>query len=1021
MKRMGGYSTLSVRPQRESQLAAELKAALGQTPSSELSAWGTRSAKRFVSVSAKRVTGFGSLLAKITTLSADELVSVISAFNGGTLGEYANDRVDRAQQFAAGISERGQSTLTLIAKTIESHPSDAATHLLGAVIGFYCGSGGDGDGGIPDLDLLGGIGAHRSIFTHSIIAGAFVETAVMSLVDLTQVVHARLPAEHSKFWDTLLRHTEIGSSTFVSGASIGIATHLGVDTLLDGFTPYKDLPIALPQFAHEALMGFNGGIEGAHGARRYAQDLQQFTASVRDLSGVNEAATSTRKPAMERIIPRLPIPETLHISDEPMAASPGDELSPTKDLSDRVRQTLGIDTSAIDQVIEQARKRMEHASGPFCLGVVGEFRVGKSTLINALIGREVAFTDFLEATPVICRFTHGSDLNATILYADGREDVMSVEECTAILDERRHDRDWAEGVVRVDYRVPSEALHALDLWDAPGLGGSEENDRLAQQYLSMLGGAIWVMDATLVGKAAIANPVARMHADGKPIICVLNRVDETNEDPEILKGWVDTAYPGVFSEIVTFSAQSALDESVDGQVSDESLRLWGVINRTIGASSEAGDDTRTLLTTANANALVASKLHELRRDIEDRLGALEHFRSGLQDAKHLTLQDVKEHIERRAETVFAELETRSDGELAKSNWAPATIDKVTALLSDSDVLSEISRRVADEALTLADQTWLRVSEKALALSEAAVPLDNLVGHYNVDRRNQDRETMVSDHGVYVGGMTAIGTGTIAAISTIVTWPVILVAIPVGALAMWKKRRDISPSSTELKSEINDLIAQMKRAYVEKALPEIELRIGAAIDQQIDNFLTERQRSLTNGVDLREVTDFSDAVEAVAEKLHRLGSAQTQAEWSGKDIIELLANPGSRLDIITQDLNFSLSPVLRDLPAGTEVRVIFNAADRSREELEKLVADAFENWPGRKRIKAVSAESAIDLHTVLLTQDRCLISQSSLGELLEAGLRFHNFDGGRLAGQHLFAGLWEGAPFKGVPIQAFSVH
>lgn len=424
---MGDYSILAVQPQRQSQLAAELKVALERTPSSELSAWGKRSAKRFVSVSAKRVTGFGSLLAKITTLSADELVGVISAFNGGTLGEYANDRVDRAQQFAAGISDRGQSTLTLIAKTIESRPSDAATHLLGAVIGFYCGSGGDGDGGIPDLDLLGGIGAHRSIFTHSIIAGAFVETAVMSLVDLTQVVHARLPAEHSEFWDTLLRHTEIGSSTFVSGASIGIATHLGIDTLLDGFTPYKDLPIALPEFAHELLMGLNAGIEGAHGARRYAQDLQQFDAGGRDPGGVY---ARNRKPAMERIIPQLPTSEALNISDEPMAASPGDVLSPAKDLSDRVRRTLGIDTSAIDEVIEQARKRMEHASGPFRLGVVGEFRVGKSTLINALIGREVAFTDFLEATPVICRFTHGSELDATILYADGREDVMSIEECT---------------------------------------------------------------------------------------------------------------------------------------------------------------------------------------------------------------------------------------------------------------------------------------------------------------------------------------------------------------------------------------------------------------------------------------------------------------------------------------------------------------------------------------------------------------------------------------------------------------
>jgi GTPase SAR1 family protein len=1021
MRRMGDYSILTVQPQRRNQLAAELKIALSRTPPSELSAWSKRSAQRFVSVSAKRLTGFGSLLAKFTSLSADELVRVISAFNGGTLGEYANDWADKAQRLAAGISERGQSVLTLMAKTIESRPSDAATHLLGAVVGFYCGSGGDGDGGIPDLDLLGGIGAHRSIFTHSIIAGAFIETAVMSLVDLTQVVHAFLPAEHSEFWDTLLHHTEIGSSTFVSGASIGIATHLGVDTLLDGFTPYKDLPIALPQFAHELLMGLNAGIEGTYGARRYAQDLQEFGAPVLEPDVTYEASASSQKSSQKSIIPQLPASEALNVPDEPMTASPANELSSAKDLSDRVRQTLGIDTSAIDEVIQLARKRMEHASGPFCLGVVGEFRVGKSTLINALIGREVAFTDFLEATPVICRFTHGSELDATFVYTDGREEGMSIEECTATLDERRHDRDWAEGVVRVDYRVPSEALHALDLWDAPGLGGSEENDLLAQQYLSMLGGAIWVMDATLVGKATIANPVARMHADGKPIICVLNRIDETVEDPEVLKGWVAAAYPGVFSDIVSFSAESALDAVVDGQVSSDSLSLWGVINRAIGASAEAGDDTRSLLTTANANALVATKLHELRRDIEDRLGALEHFRSGLQDAKQLTLQDLTNHIQHRAETVFAELEVHIEGELAKSNWAPTTIDKVISLLSDSEMLSEISRRVADEALALADQTWLRVSEQALALSEAAVPMDNLVGYYSVDRPSQDRETLVVDHGVYVGGMTAIGAGTIAAISTIVTWPVILMAIPVGALAMWKKRRDISPSRTELRSEINDLIAQMKRAYVEKALPEIETRVGAAIDQQIGKFLLEKKKSLTNGVDTRDVANFGAAVEALANRLNGQGNSHTKAEWSGKEVIELLANPGTRLDIVTQDLNFSLSPVLRDLPACTEVRVIFNAGYQSCEELEKVVAAAFKNWPGRKRTKAISGGEAIELDTVLLMQDRCLISASNLGQLLEAEARFRNFEGGRLAGQHLFAGLWEGAPYKGVPIEAFPVH
>lgn len=48
--------------------------------------------------------------------------------------------------------------------------------MLAAFLGFYAGSGGvDGDGGIPDLDLLAGIDAHRSILTHSILAGVVAE------------------------------------------------------------------------------------------------------------------------------------------------------------------------------------------------------------------------------------------------------------------------------------------------------------------------------------------------------------------------------------------------------------------------------------------------------------------------------------------------------------------------------------------------------------------------------------------------------------------------------------------------------------------------------------------------------------------------------------------------------------------------------------------------------------------------------------------------------------------------------
>ena len=1019
---MGDRSVLIFQPPRKNQLADELRIAIGRTPPSELSAWGNRAAKRFVSVGVKRVTGLGSLLATITTSSADELVRVISALNANRMGEYAQDRSEKAEQLATLIAGRGQSAFNDVARTLESRPSEAATHLLALVVGFYCGSGGNGDGGIPDLDLLGGIGAHRSIFTHSIIAGAFIETAVMSLVDLIQVVHAKLPESRSEFWDAMLRHTEIGGSTFVSGASIGIATHLTVDTLLDGFTPYKDLPIELPQFAHELLMGLNAAAEGRHGVLRYGDDFQQLVEkpphtepSNVDVVVINGAELKGSNQKM------LGLDNTMIDStNAPSNLMPVSEFGPVAELADRVGRKLGIDTSAVNGAIDLASRRISQANGPFCLGVVGEFRVGKSTLINALLGQEVAFTDFMEATPVICRFRSGPQRGATILFCDGCAESMTVEECNSVLDQRRHDKQWTSGISWVEYQIPAETLTSFDLWDAPGLGGSEENDLVAQNYVGLLGGAIWVLDATLVGKAAIASPIARMHADGKPIVCVLNRIDETKDDPETLRKWVADAYPGIFSEIVTFSAQKAFESAACGNVSDESKALWDVIKHAMGNCAGEGNSKRISLASANAKGLVAAKLDDIRREIQDRVGALDHFRMGLEEAKRQTLQAVGKHLNERADSVFSDLTSRAQGELEKSNWSASSIDKVVLLLSDSKMLSEISKRVADEALKLANDTWLRVSDESLTLSRAAVPMDDLVSDYRVDRPVQAKEEAVR-HGVYVGGMTAIATGTLAAISTIVTWPIILAAIPVGALAMWKKRQDVRASEPELMAQITDLISQMKEEYIKSARPEIESRVEAAIHQQVERYLADKRAVLLHGANPNDVVHLIDEIQSISDELRGPSDAEARIEWSGPEMLELLGNPGSRLDVVIQDLSFSLFPILSELPAGTEVRLVFNADGLSREEHEKRIANAFESWPGRKRIKAISAENEVILPTILMTQDRCFISESSLGHLLEEETTFREFEGGRLAGQHLFAGLWEGSPYKGIPLVTTPVH
>jgi GTPase SAR1 family protein len=211
---------------------------------------------------------------------------------------------------------------------------------------------------------------------------------------------------------------------------------------------------------------------------------------------------------------------------------------------------IGANPTRIEETLAAARRKIKSAKEPFRLGVIGEFRVGKSTLINALLGQEIAFADIVEATAAECKFRHGQSAGATFIYADGEPEEFSIEDANRILSDRREDTLWLRSLDHVEYSVHADCLKSFDLWDAPGIGGNEGNERLANHFIERLGGALWVMDATLVGKASIAGPLNQLKSSGKPVICVLNRIDEYRGDPAEIVRFVEHSYPGVFSAVV---------------------------------------------------------------------------------------------------------------------------------------------------------------------------------------------------------------------------------------------------------------------------------------------------------------------------------------------------------------------------------------------------------------------------------------------------------------------------------------
>ena len=225
--------------------------------------------------------------------------------------------------------------------------------------------------------------------------------------------------------------------------------------------------------------------------------------------------------------------------------------------------SLAIPTGQLDEAVASSRRRMNAALAPFRLGVVGEVKSGKSTLINALIGEPIAFVDGLEATPIACLFRHGVDKMVKFLFKDGREKNLSIEDAQRAIDQRRHDSVWIESIDHAEFTTVSPMLKDFEIWDSPGIGGSEINDFTARDFLTDVTGVIWVFDVQFLGSAGHIHGLQRLKTAKKKIVGVVNKIDLL-DDPEQTPLAIDEAdakYGAYVDSFIPLSASSSFAKS----------------------------------------------------------------------------------------------------------------------------------------------------------------------------------------------------------------------------------------------------------------------------------------------------------------------------------------------------------------------------------------------------------------------------------------------------------------------------
>ncbi|HAP78297.1 MAG TPA: hypothetical protein DCR14_19715 [Acidimicrobiaceae bacterium] len=157
-----------------------------------------------------------------------------------------------------------------------------------------------------------------------------------------------------------------------------------------------------------------------------------------------------------------------------------------------------LDRSDLAQRATVAAARLRRPSTIVC--VVGEFKQGKSSLVNALLGSQVCPVDDDLATSAITLVRYGEQPGAVVRRkVDGKDlsDPIPVADLGSWVSEVGNPKNH-KGVERVEVTVPSPFLkQGLVIVDTPGMGGLGAGHAAATLgFLPFADGLIFVSDAS---------------------------------------------------------------------------------------------------------------------------------------------------------------------------------------------------------------------------------------------------------------------------------------------------------------------------------------------------------------------------------------------------------------------------------------------------------------------------------------------------------------------------------------------
>ena len=145
----------------------------------------------------------------------------------------------------------------------------------------------------------------------------------------------------------------------------------------------------------------------------------------------------------------------------------------------------------IKTACQSRRSKLE--AGAFSLVVVGQFKRGKTTLINALLGTDLLPRAIIPLTSIITVLRYGDKLSITTFFTNGINKEITLDDLPHYVTEKDNPKNEKK-VDRVEIAFPSPYLkNGVQIIDTPGVASvHEHNTKTTYEYLPQADAAIFL-------------------------------------------------------------------------------------------------------------------------------------------------------------------------------------------------------------------------------------------------------------------------------------------------------------------------------------------------------------------------------------------------------------------------------------------------------------------------------------------------------------------------------------------------